>query len=78
MKKHALWIFLVFAVMVLTACSSTDDQTSSSNETDVQGESGTSEEIKAPEVIKVGVLASLTGALESYGKQTQKGFELRT
>jgi branched-chain amino acid transport system substrate-binding protein len=26
--------------------------------------------------IKVGVLASMTGALESYGKQTTKGFEL--
>ncbi|TCZ77265.1 ABC transporter permease [Paenibacillus albiflavus] len=26
--------------------------------------------------IKIGVLASLTGALESYGKQTSKGFEL--
>ena len=26
--------------------------------------------------IKIGVLASLTGALESYGKQTQRGFEL--
>ncbi|WP_232698783.1 substrate-binding domain-containing protein [Brevibacillus daliensis] len=28
------------------------------------------------DVIKIGVLASLTGPLESYGKQTQKGFEL--
>ncbi len=28
------------------------------------------------ETIKVGVLASLTGALESYGKQTQRGFDL--
>lgn len=27
-------------------------------------------------VIKIGVLASLTGALESYGKQTRQGFEL--
>ncbi len=27
-------------------------------------------------VIKIGVLASLTGALESYGKQTTRGFEL--
>ncbi|MGZ9585368.1 substrate-binding domain-containing protein [Paenibacillus marinisediminis] len=34
----------------------------------------------APQVvgktIKIGVLASLTGALESYGKQTSRGFEL--
>ncbi|TFE01510.1 substrate-binding domain-containing protein [Jeotgalibacillus salarius] len=28
------------------------------------------------DTVKVGVLASLTGALESYGKQTQRGFEL--
>ncbi|WAA12958.1 substrate-binding domain-containing protein [Fervidibacillus halotolerans] len=28
------------------------------------------------ETIKIGVLASLTGVLESYGKQTQQGFEI--
>src|SRR5699024_9547729 len=28
------------------------------------------------DVVKVGVLASLTGALEAYGKQTQEGFDL--
>lgn len=33
-------------------------------------------EAEAQEIIKIGVLASLTGALESYGKQTQRGFEL--
>ncbi|WAA08764.1 substrate-binding domain-containing protein [Fervidibacillus albus] len=33
--------------------------------------SGTNEE-----VVKIGVLASLTGVLESYGKQTQQGFEI--
>lgn len=31
---------------------------------------------EAKKTIKIGVLASLTGALESYGKQTAKGFEL--
>ncbi|WP_457812790.1 substrate-binding domain-containing protein [Lysinibacillus fusiformis] len=36
-------------------------------ETNATGEGGT---------IKIGVLASLTGALESYGKQTQRGFDL--
>lgn len=28
------------------------------------------------DTVKIGVLASLTGALESYGQQTQRGFEL--
>ena len=32
--------------------------------------------VEEVETIKIGVLASLTGALESYGKQTQRGFEL--
>ncbi|GGA75731.1 substrate-binding domain-containing protein [Ornithinibacillus halotolerans] len=31
---------------------------------------------KDDDVVKIGVLASLTGALESYGKQTTQGFEL--
>ena len=31
---------------------------------------------KEQETVKIGVLASLTGALESYGKQTKQGFEL--
>ncbi|TYS14164.1 ABC transporter substrate-binding protein [Rossellomorea vietnamensis] len=31
---------------------------------------------EAQETVKVGVLASLTGALEAYGDQTKKGFEL--
>lgn len=33
-------------------------------------------EVQEGETIKIGVLASLTGALESYGKQTRNGFEL--
>lgn len=39
------------------------------------GGSGDTDE-KEQETVKIGVLASLTGALESYGKQTQRGFEL--
>lgn len=41
---------------------------------------GANENIEVTEedggTIKIGVLASLTGALESYGKQTRQGFEL--
>jgi len=39
------------------------------------GGSGDTDE-KEQETVKIGVLASLTGALESYGEQTQRGFEL--
>lgn len=75
MKKHALWIFLVFTIVLLAACNGDDEQevaTTSEN----NNESVSTEQAKPQEVIKVGVLASLTGALESYGKQTQKGFTL--
>lgn len=51
------------AALVLGACGD-DAQPSTGGEADAQ------------ETIKIGVLASLTGALESYGKQTQRGFEL--
>ena len=45
----------------------------SSNKTSSDSDKG-SEETKQP--IKIGVLASLSGGLESYGKQTLRGFEL--
>jgi len=61
MRKMKGALFVVLLMMVFTsACSSG----SSSSE---QSEEGT---------IKIGVLASMTGALESYGKQTTRGFEL--
>jgi len=61
--------FLVFILVITTACSS-QEQTESS---DGKGEK---DEVEKVETIKIGVLASLTGALESYGKQTKQGFEL--
>ena len=46
----------------------------------VQNEEGNEDEVNATsekgETVKIGVLASLTGTLESYGKQTKQGFEL--
>ena len=75
MKKHAWWIFLVFSIMLLAACNGDDDQKVETN-SENNNESVSTEQEKPQEVIKVGVLASLTGALESYGKQTQKGFTL--
>ncbi|MEK4092976.1 MULTISPECIES: substrate-binding domain-containing protein [unclassified Viridibacillus] len=65
MKKW-LAILLVAVTLLLAACGS-DKKTSGSSSEKGEKEGGT---------IKVGVLASLSGALESYGKQTKQGFEL--
>lgn len=65
--KGVLLGFLIFIMIFTAACSS--DKT----EGDTKGNGGEAEN-KDP--IKIGVLASTTGALESYGKQTLRGFEL--
>lgn len=67
--KRKSWLFLALAFVLIfsTACSNTD-----TTKVPVSGDNKTEE----GGTIKIGVLASLTGALESYGKQTQKGFEL--
>ncbi|MGE7624803.1 substrate-binding domain-containing protein [Viridibacillus sp. NPDC096237] len=65
MKKW-LAILLVAVMLLLAACGSDKKTSGSSSEKDDK-EGGT---------IKVGVLASLSGALESYGQQTKQGFEL--
>ncbi|WEA37456.1 substrate-binding domain-containing protein [Lysinibacillus fusiformis] len=74
MRKHWYWFLLVMVAVLLVACSEKDtkeeaaDAETSDGETKaVTAEGGT---------IRIGVLASLTGALESYGKQTQRGFDL--
>ncbi|MDQ0268559.1 substrate-binding domain-containing protein [Cytobacillus purgationiresistens] len=63
MKKRisVLSCLVIMMLVLLTACN-----TNTSN-----GEKGSSEG-----TIKIGVLASMTGPLESYGKQTVNGFEL--
>ncbi|USK72031.1 substrate-binding domain-containing protein [Peribacillus asahii] len=62
MRKMKGALFVVLLMMVFTsACSS------GSSSSEPSSEEGT---------IKIGVLASMTGALESYGKQTTRGFEL--
>ncbi|MCG3083954.1 substrate-binding domain-containing protein [Anoxybacillus sp. LAT_35] len=63
---------LVVMLVILGACSSNDAGVAS-NEND-KPKKGTNE--KTEEVVRIGVLASLTGALEVYGKQTVRGFEL--
>ncbi|MEQ6353270.1 substrate-binding domain-containing protein [Lysinibacillus sp. M3] len=74
MKKHWLFVLLLMLTMLMVACnsdgskdSSTGDKASDDDTKGTKEEGGT---------IKIGVLASLTGALESYGKQTQHGFDL--
>jgi branched-chain amino acid transport system substrate-binding protein len=63
-RKAALFCLLIFTVILTSACG-TSKTASNQNE-------GT----KNTTPIKIGVLASKTGALESYGKQTLRGFEL--
>ncbi|WP_066067584.1 substrate-binding domain-containing protein [Neobacillus soli] len=58
----------MFMMIFASACSS--DKTSS----ETKDTGGKKTETKEP--IKIGVLASKTGALESYGRQTLRGFEL--
>lgn len=65
--KGVLLGFLIFIMIFATACSS--DKTEGDT-------SGNGEKAENKEPIKIGVLASTTGALESYGKQTLRGFEL--
>ncbi|MGE7694576.1 substrate-binding domain-containing protein [Lysinibacillus sp. NPDC094177] len=74
MKKHWLFLFLLMLTMLMVACNSEGSKDSSTGGKASKDETkGTTEE---GGTIKIGVLASLTGALESYGKQTQRGFEL--
>jgi len=76
MKKHLWLVFAVLSLFLLVACNDDSNESASTNtDSDVQGDSG-KEEAVSSDPVKVGVLASLTGALESYGKQTKNGFEL--
>ena len=61
-KFSAIMFVFCFLLIFTVACSSTTSTDDSTGEGDNN---------KA-ETIKIGVLASMTGALESYGKQTQK------
>ncbi|MFF5995499.1 substrate-binding domain-containing protein [Lysinibacillus sp. KU-BSD001] len=77
MKKMWSLLFLCLFMLVLVACSGDEGTTNSdstSNGSDVASEEG--QNAAEGGTVKIGVLASLTGALESYGKQTQRGFEL--
>lgn len=72
MKKYFLALLLLVLTLVVTACSGDKP---ADNTTPADNNKGTETTDKGG-TIKIGVLASLTGALESYGKQTQRGFDL--
>ncbi len=65
-KFSAIMFVFCFLLIFTAACSSTTSTDDSKGEGDNN---------KA-ESIKIGVLASTTGALEAYGKQSTRGFEL--
>ena len=73
-KKWRLLITLLFLLLVSAACG--DDKASTTTEKEDETTPTSGEVTEEGGTIKIGVLASLTGALESYGKQTKNGFEL--
>ncbi|WP_226676775.1 substrate-binding domain-containing protein [Rossellomorea aquimaris] len=68
MKRSFRWTALILILSCLLVSASACSSESSGGSGDGGG--------KEQETVKIGVLASLTGALESYGKQTKQGFEL--
>lgn len=79
-KRLSLLLMFVFVLVFSAACSDNSGKTSTAKEEEKTEEVTTTPESKEVKeeggTIKIGVLASLTGALESYGKQTRNGFEL--
>lgn len=74
-------VLLAFIMMFTTACggstteeTETGTETKTETETETTTETAPAEEEKGP--IKIGLLASQTGVLEAYGKQTIEGFQL--
>lgn len=79
-KRLSFLLMLIFILMFIVACSdssggSDTEADSSDNTAETSGDSEGSDGGEGG-TIKIGVLASMTGALESYGKQTTRGFEL--
>jgi branched-chain amino acid transport system substrate-binding protein len=74
----SLLFLALLAFGILAACGDSNDTSGGKETSSSTEEADGSEEVSAEpgETIKIGVLASLTGALESYGDQTKKGFEL--
>lgn len=90
LSRACMFGLLAFVLLFATACASSggtgagadnggnasDSSGSNSGENkDKDGEAKGAEAADKPP-IRIGVLASMTGALESYGKQSTRGFEL--
>lgn len=87
MRRRAGLVLIMTMMLLVAACgggsgSSEADKNKENNQTQTAGSANentsdtnnTTNKDLPP--IRIGVLASLTGALESYGKQTVRGFEL--
>jgi branched-chain amino acid transport system substrate-binding protein len=71
-RNFALSFMLILVLLFASACSGS----SGTEKTGGSGDKDSKDEPKNSEPIKIGVLASQTGGLEAYGKQTLRGFEL--
>jgi branched-chain amino acid transport system substrate-binding protein len=76
--KLGLLMLLILVLMMSAACGNSSNNTSSAPKEQKQPEQKQDKEGKTEEkkTIKIGLLASKTGILEAYGKQTIRGFEL--
>src|SRR5690625_254268 len=75
MRKR-LSFLLIFSFLFIFVIACSDTESDSEAESDVESETETATTDDTVDTVKIGVLASLTGALEAYGKQTRQGFEL--
>lgn len=81
-KRNLVFVFFMALILILvSACNNTENTGTEQSkepttESTEQTEQAETEEPEQLEPIKIGVLASQTGALEAYGKQTLRGFEI--
>ncbi|MEH7391911.1 substrate-binding domain-containing protein [Bacillus sp. JJ1474] len=81
-RKMGFICMLILVMLFTSACSGTEKtgntgkENTNTNTNTNNNNTSEPEETKNSEPIKIGVLASQTGGLESYGKQTLQGFEL--
>lgn len=80
MRLNKKWFGFLSALIVLfmlAACGSNETGSNNTNSTEDPPETSTPNVVEEEqEIVKIGLLTSLTGALEAYGAQTVKGFEL--
>lgn len=76
-KRTRMALSLLFCFMLLFSVACGSASSGGENNNTSGGDSSNAPATEAPkEPIRIGVLASTTGALETYGKQTLNGFEL--